>query len=272
MSKKVFIILFTAVVMVSFVFAGHPVFAAPSSEPGATSAPAMVQPQGAAPGDPHMEPAYGVTGYSMFFLPAASFSPRNSTTTFAYSGLGYIYRTGGDDMFWAPLVLPPGALLHGIRIFYYDNSASNITVWVTKYIGDTAPITTDITSWSTSGTPGYASDYIYVGETIRYEDPANGYQEQGYVVNVALPDASANMMFKGVRVLYYLQMSPAPATATFSDVPPSSPYFQFVEALYAAGIVSGCWTTPLSYCPDTPVTKGQMAAFFARALGLYWQY
>ena len=38
------------------------------------------------------------------------------------------------------------------------------------------------------------------------------------------------------------------------------------EALRTAGVTAGCSTSPLRYCPDQPVTRAQMAAFFARAL------
>jgi len=34
----------------------------------------------------------------------------------------------------------------------------------------------------------------------------------------------------------------------------------------AAGITSGC--APNKYCPDDPVSRGQMASFLVRALGL----
>jgi hypothetical protein len=65
-------------------------------------------------------------------------------------------------------------------------------------------------------------------------------------------------------------MSPAPATATFpNDVPTSHPFFRYVEALYASGITAGCGT---GYCPDNPVTRGQMAVFLTKALGLYWPW
>ena len=65
--------------------------------------------------------------------------------------------------------------------------------------------------------------------------------------------------------------APAPATATFpNDVPTTHPYFQFVEALADSGITGGCGTD--SYCPDNPVTRGQMAVFLAAALGLSYQY
>lgn len=41
-----------------------------------------------------------------------------------------------------------------------------------------------------------------------------------------------------------------------------------VEALARADITSGCATDPDRYCPDEPVTRGQMATFLARALGV----
>jgi hypothetical protein len=75
-------------------------------------------------------------------------------------------------------------------------------------------------------------------------------------------------MFRKAVLYYRLQPSPAPATATFLDVPTNSPYFQFVEALAAAGITAGCGGG--NYCPDAPATRGQMAVFLARALGIYW--
>jgi hypothetical protein len=69
---------------------------------------------------------------------------------------------------------------------------------------------------------------------------------------------------------YKLQVSPAPGTATFADVPLSHPFFQYIEALAASGVTTGCAGSPLRYCPDAPVTRGQMAVFLARALGLHW--
>ncbi|HEX4439809.1 MAG TPA: S-layer homology domain-containing protein, partial [Thermoanaerobaculia bacterium] len=72
----------------------------------------------------------------------------------------------------------------------------------------------------------------------------------------------------GVRVYYHLQVSPAPGTATFNDVPTNHPFFQFVEALAASGITAGCGGG--NFCPDAPLTRGQMAVFLSKALGLHW--
>ena len=41
-----------------------------------------------------------------------------------------------------------------------------------------------------------------------------------------------------------------------------------IDKLAAAGITRGCAADPLRYCPGEPVTRGQMATFIARALGL----
>jgi S-layer homology domain len=72
----------------------------------------------------------------------------------------------------------------------------------------------------------------------------------------------------GYRVGYKLQVSPPPMSATFTDVPTTHLFFQYVEALAAAGITSGCGGG--NFCPDAAVTRGQMAVFLAKALGLHW--
>jgi hypothetical protein len=75
--------------------------------------------------------------------------------------------------------------------------------------------------------------------------------------------------FSAVKIYYRLRVSPAPLVATFPvDVPTSSPFFQFVEALAAAGITAGCG--PGAFCPNQPVTRGQMAVFLSVALGLHF--
>ena len=74
--------------------------------------------------------------------------------------------------------------------------------------------------------------------------------------------------FAGVIVGYTLQVSPAPATPSFNDVPTSDFGFQYIEALNASGITGGCGGG--AYCPDSPVTRRQMAIFIAKGLGLQW--
>ena len=54
----------------------------------------------------------------------------------------------------------------------------------------------------------------------------------------------------------------------FDDVPKWSRYWSFIEAVAREGIVVGCSTVPPLYCPDTGVTRGQMAVYLVRATGL----
>lgn len=49
----------------------------------------------------------------------------------------------------------------------------------------------------------------------------------------------------------------------FSDVPPQHPYFRYIQRMRDLGVTTGCTAT--QYCPDAPVTRGQMAVFLIRA-------
>jgi hypothetical protein len=61
--------------------------------------------------------------------------------------------------------------------------------------------------------------------------------------------------------------SPPPCTtATFADVPCTSPFAAWVQELVARGITAGCGGG--LYCPTDPVTRGQMAVFLTKTFGL----
>ena len=54
----------------------------------------------------------------------------------------------------------------------------------------------------------------------------------------------------------------------FADVDADEWWSAHVERLADLGITEGCKTEPLSYCPDQPVTRAQMASFLVRAFKL----
>jgi hypothetical protein len=62
--------------------------------------------------------------------------------------------------------------------------------------------------------------------------------------------------------------TPPAAVGIFDDVPAGSPLAPWIEELFAEGITAGCGAG--NFCPDAPVTRGQMAVFLAKALGLHW--
>jgi outer membrane protein assembly factor BamB len=59
---------------------------------------------------------------------------------------------------------------------------------------------------------------------------------------------------------------PAPKQQRFADVPPSNPFYGFIERLAQRGITVGCGGG--NFCPDAVVTRAQMAAFLVRAFDL----
>jgi hypothetical protein len=58
---------------------------------------------------------------------------------------------------------------------------------------------------------------------------------------------------------------PQPARQRFQDVPPSNPFYAFIEQMAVRQITLGCGGG--NYCPSDAVTRGQMAAFIMRGLG-----
>ncbi len=56
------------------------------------------------------------------------------------------------------------------------------------------------------------------------------------------------------------------ASHEFTDVPDGNIFHDDIDAIADAGITNGC--APNLYCPDSPVTRAQMATFLYRALEL----
>jgi hypothetical protein len=83
-------------------------------------------------------------------------------------------------------------------------------------------------------------------------------------------DTSQTQTLRRIQLRYLRQVSPAPSTASFTDVATSHPFFQFIEALFLSGITAGCQASPRMFCPERPITRGEMAVFMAKALGLHW--
>lgn len=54
----------------------------------------------------------------------------------------------------------------------------------------------------------------------------------------------------------------------FEDVEADAWEAPYIERLAALGITTGCAELPLRFCPDAPVTRGQMASFLVRYLDL----
>ena len=86
------------------------------------------------------------------------------------------------------------------------------------------------------------------------------------------PDALVTRAQTAVFILKTLHGSnyvPPPCTGIFADVAcPGAFAADWIEDLYNSGVTAGCSTAPLKYCPDGPVSRGQMAVFIVRAFAL----
>jgi len=229
----------------------------PSSAPGGISLP---------PGD-ETQQTYGAAPVALW-LPAAAFSAHDSTVTFTRvsAGGGAKARTGGTGQFWAEVNLPNGALVTRVEVHHFDNSAANSGFsCFTRYVsaGGTFPLE-ETCSVFPAGTPGNTVHAYVPSAALTTIDNRNP-----YVVHIFVDGNNPAYHFYGVRVVYRLQLSAAPAVATFpNDVPTTHPFFRFVEMLAASGVTGGCGAG--LFCPDQPVTRAQMSAFLAVMLGLHF--
>ena len=176
----------------------------------------------------------------------------------------------------APVHLPSGALVTSVELDFYDGSPTE-SVYASLISCDNAAGScaaifaaggcVDGGSTVCSGVaaaPGFGSVLGTVGGAL-----IDNLAHQ-YAVAVGNTAVDGSVAISAVRIGYVLSVSPAPpAGASFSDVPPDHPFFQYVEALAASGITGGCGGG--KYCPDAPLTRGQMAVFLAKALGLSWE-
>jgi hypothetical protein len=66
-----------------------------------------------------------------------------------------------------------------------------------------------------------------------------------------------------VRSLLGTDNFTVPAQPYFDDVPASHPQYKWIQKLRELGVTTGC--NLVQYCPDDPVTRGQMAVFLVRS-------
>ena len=173
----------------------------------------------------------------------------------------------------APVHLPAGARLQYVRLVYYDSHpSSNPSMGLYRFNGY-GPSNTSITSLSPSAwSSGNRSvDFGPLNYTI---DNDGGYLGQPYHILAILHRSTGTptQVEKVFNVLFWytLQVSPAPASATFNDVSTGYWAFRYIEALAASGITAGCGGG--AFCPEQSVTRAEMAVFLAKALGLHYPY
>jgi hypothetical protein len=155
--------------------------------------------------------------------------------------------------------LPEGALVSYLEMYSCGVLPNFVQTWFRGAKTDA--------SWSLVSGPGSPGSGCSV-TSVTIAPVVIDNSTTSYNVEAGFSANNPGLTLAGYRIGYKLQISPDPTTATFADVPVGHPFHRFVEALYASGITGGCGGG--NYCPDAPVTRGQMAVFLAGALGLHW--
>jgi len=200
------------------------------------------------------------------------FAPVASAQTYSDLGLSegnlLRYSTSASGGFLAPVRVPDGAVLTSIAFDLCDGSTTG-QHWLgalaesMRSDGEFFPVGNQMHSVSDTMNPCVTYTQDISGLNLVADS-----QTSRFVLLAITQATDATNALGGAVIGYKLQVSPAPGTATFNDVPTSHPFFQYIEALAKSGITGGCGSG--NYCPDAPLTRGQMAVFLAKGLGLQW--
>ena len=209
-------------------------------------------------------PAWGTTATSLYTVGPCDARNREMSHPALPLDCSILKPTVGSDYgsVGIPVHLPTGALITEVIVNYYDSatvepSVDLIEVSPTGVVLPVGVVNFPVFSGGNNTATLPVADHVV--------DNSNSYSLR-VILNIE-SDVSYNALYS-VSVGYRLQVSPPPPTATFNDVPTGHPFFQYIEALAASGITGGCGNG--NYCPDNPVTRGQMAVFLAKALGLHF--
>jgi hypothetical protein len=208
-------------------------------------------------------PQFGTQDASVTVVSAAQF----------YYYLSYDYPTlsgycafGCPDGFhyYQQVEIPAGAVIDyiGVNTSTTADAVMGFTLHFRDHLGGTAQLVSS--SLPAHGT--FSTDFV---GPLGIPVPNN--LDRVFILDLEqapLAQGSDQQFFGYFEVWWHRTVSDPPATPTFGDVPASHPFYQFVEALAASGITAGC--SGGNYCPDAPLTRGQMAAFLSKALGLHW--
>ena len=224
--------------------------------------------------------SYGL-GDQVLTIAAASFRGTNHFPVI-HDDDGYLYNADPTDtngsLYLAPLRLPDGAEITQMCLYARNEEADVDLVqagmqWVKLVPGGASPGEAGVPGSGVSASFNFGYGVVctdpmaYVFHDDADPDHDGALDHLSHRVDVLI-FAGSTAAFGGVRIVWHRQVAPPPASATFGDVPTDALFFPYIEALAASAITGGCGGG--NYCPDAPLTRGQMAVFLAKALGLHW--
>jgi hypothetical protein len=179
-----------------------------------------------------------------------------------------ICGSGGcdDDIFQAraAVAVPSGAVITSVGV--NTATTTGIPMTFSLYSRDQLGNTANRGSYTIPTHAEFATDYFDIDDFLV---PSNSDHVLVIVVRSPATDTEDAAQYLGyVEVAWLRSVSEPPDTPSFGDVSPFDPFYQYIEALARSGITGGCGGG--NYCPDASLTRGQMAVFLSKALGLHW--
>ncbi len=134
---------------------------------------------------------------SLRFL-GSTLKPRENDVDYRTNDFGgCVYATGGNSLtVWnLPLALPNGSKVEWLRMYYYDNDPSNVSIgWFTKY-DLYGGLVQEWSIASSDGGNGYKDVLITPTQTIDYS-------AYSYVINWRPVGTGSNLQLCGFRIFY----------------------------------------------------------------------
>ena len=205
---------------------------------------------------------FGISSQTVVMIGSFQFQAYLPSTTIAtFQGIDRYVSTSGGAIAHADL--PNGALVEKIELRACDTSATDAVVLNFYSCATPGALCSPVANLTTGAAamPGCGNFAFTLASPLQVDN------QVPLVLTIATGTSSATT-FSAVKLYYRLQVSPPPASNSFTDVPTSHWAFQYVEALKASGITQG--VTPTTFEPESNVTRAQMAVFLAKALGLHW--
>jgi hypothetical protein len=218
---------------------------------------------------PHVRPKeFGTEDYTVTVIPATSFTSDSPFFTYPSGYRQFNYDLSGDSgILYATVNIPSGSIIDYLGVHRWISGEGVISTdlfYVDEYSGTTSGIV------NVQSTIQEEYDTDYNPTPLGWQLPKNAYNALVVTANLESQNNFATPQLGWVEIWWKRAVSPPPATPSFQDVPATHPFFPYIEALKASGITGGCWLFPPRFCPDSPLTRGQMAVFLSKALGLHW--
>jgi len=221
---------------------------------------------------------FGTDDDSLRVVGFMEFQPEGGQAN-TFSSEALRWNTQGGELIASVNDLPNGALIEQVGYYFHDSDqGDDLTFQLCQNFinvdgSHNANVRLCYVPMTTAGAPGDGALFQSPDWTVLHRRDVDGdgdLELVQYVIRASTPSGDMTNSVRAARIRWQRQVTPPPQSATFNDVPANHLFFQFIEALADSGITAGCGGG--NYCPDAPLTRGQMAVFLAKALGLHWPW